>query len=390
MELQNRGSQILVIRIDLGNGDQDEITVYEEDEPSELASQFCLKHSLDESVQSALSNMIEHNIDLLIEEEMSKKEDSNIGAEMYIKGLQMKEKVKQEVEKARIKNEEDEMKEATFKPKINSSNSLIFNKAKHLHDCLKSQMQEIKVKETTELSFSPTINKHSKNIIEKKSNEEDKFLALYEEAKARDERKNKLTEEYRKQVYPFKPEVNELPRSYRSSSVTKRPSEVSNPPKSSERIQQIFQEQRINRYLSLFQLMNPTPEGKVTYLTIRSHKLPDLIANILSPLLDELEESSEEIDFTEFLRAMDALVSTLDSTKKAILLAPGQRWGNQKSIEKGKNAKLPMYERQLLKQLRTEEKIKEKRENLNAQKMKECTFQPQLVKRANNCRLMTS
>lgn len=388
MSSSDRGKQILVIRIDLGNGIHDEITVFEEDEPFDLALQFCEKHNLDVNVQSALTNMIEHNIDILIEEELSFKEKiENIGAEMYSKGIQMKEKLKHEIERTREINQMIEMKDVTFKPKINQNSNILFNKAKHLHDCLKTQMEEVKIKENQENYFTPKINQHSKELVEKKQNEIDKFLALYEEAKARDNRKHKLTEEYQQKNYPFKPEVNRIPKNRRSSSVSRPVSEISNA-KSNERIQMIFQEQRINRYFSLFELLNSTPEGKISKMTIKHHKLPEIIATILEPLLDELIESEDEIDFSEFLQAMDALVSTLDSTKKAIILAPSHRWSSLKAPKT--SARIPMYERMLLKQMRTEEKIKEKRLNMQAEKMKECTFQPQVLKRASSNRIMSS
>ena len=48
--------------------------------------------------------------------------------------------------------------------------------------------------------------------------------------------------------------------------------------------------------------------------------LPKSIQRILEPIIDELEESEDEIGFSEFTRAMDVLLPTLTARDRILLL----------------------------------------------------------------------
>ena len=61
--------EILQLTIELPNGTSSIIIVHETDEPIDLAGSFCKKHKLDNNNLETLTNLIEHNIDLLIEAE---------------------------------------------------------------------------------------------------------------------------------------------------------------------------------------------------------------------------------------------------------------------------------------------------------------------------------
>jgi len=68
-DLTDRGREILVISVDIGDGRAGEIRIYEFDVPRKLAKDFCLKHDLPENVQEVLTSHIVENIDTLIKEE---------------------------------------------------------------------------------------------------------------------------------------------------------------------------------------------------------------------------------------------------------------------------------------------------------------------------------
>lgn len=63
--------EILQLTVELPNGGSDIIVVHEADEPADLAQHFCEKHKLDSKYIDSLTNMIEQNIDLLLENEKS-------------------------------------------------------------------------------------------------------------------------------------------------------------------------------------------------------------------------------------------------------------------------------------------------------------------------------
>ena len=63
--------EILQLTVELPQGGSDVIVVHEADEPADLAARFCEKHKLDPKCVDSLTNMIEQNIDLLLENEKS-------------------------------------------------------------------------------------------------------------------------------------------------------------------------------------------------------------------------------------------------------------------------------------------------------------------------------
>jgi hypothetical protein len=53
----------LTITIDIGGGQQENIEVFEGDEPYELARQFALKHNLNVQLTDLLASQIQSNIE---------------------------------------------------------------------------------------------------------------------------------------------------------------------------------------------------------------------------------------------------------------------------------------------------------------------------------------
>lgn len=76
IEPDDRGRQILIMNVDIGDGRADEIVVHEVDEPEELARAFCLKYKLSPQIQQALSYQIESNIEQLVDEQCTYVDES--------------------------------------------------------------------------------------------------------------------------------------------------------------------------------------------------------------------------------------------------------------------------------------------------------------------------
>lgn len=56
-------TELLTITIDIGGGQQENIEVFEGDEPYELARQFALKHNLNVQLTDLLASQIQSNIE---------------------------------------------------------------------------------------------------------------------------------------------------------------------------------------------------------------------------------------------------------------------------------------------------------------------------------------
>ncbi|OMJ74012.1 hypothetical protein SteCoe_27160 [Stentor coeruleus] len=76
MDAVDRGKQILVMTVDIGDGRQDFITVYEHDDPAYLAQEFAGKYGLDRTLQKNLHIMIQENTKEVLKSDMHMKEPS--------------------------------------------------------------------------------------------------------------------------------------------------------------------------------------------------------------------------------------------------------------------------------------------------------------------------
>lgn len=270
MKKANKGREILVMTVDVGKGQKEDITVREEDEPSELARNFALKHKLDQELEEALAQQIEHNIDLLIQEqtpqkpfkqqymehwnqELEKKlrkepkfqpkidqnsekiakskhsapvferlhsrasktpksqensyrsqqstrrQSPNYGEHLYYKGKLSKEKLEQKRLTERLKRQEEEDSQLTFKPRINlNSSDIVKRSGSSSRDSKKEYSNfwkaELMAAESKICTFTPKVNPTSKKLLKNKP-KKDIFNDLYKEAKSKKARQENIAEE---------------------------------------------------------------------------------------------------------------------------------------------------------------------------------------------------
>lgn len=67
-EYQRKPKELLVMTIEIGNGQKDTIHVFENDDPNDLAYNFCEKHNLDSTIVFPLSQNIYTNMEQVINE----------------------------------------------------------------------------------------------------------------------------------------------------------------------------------------------------------------------------------------------------------------------------------------------------------------------------------
>lgn len=74
MDSVDRGRQILVLTIDIGNGRNDFVVVHEHDDPVLLAAEFSNKYGLDSKIQRNLTTMIQENVKEVLKNNLHLKE----------------------------------------------------------------------------------------------------------------------------------------------------------------------------------------------------------------------------------------------------------------------------------------------------------------------------
>lgn len=197
----NPGKEILVIKVEVTEDQQDEIVVHENDEPTDLAKKFCSKYGLDQRMWVTLAETIEQHIDQLLEEELNSKPttERNPGHELYNKGLEMINKRDQLIHEIRKQREQEFEKNLTFKPEISKHNInyALLEKAKKVHE---GMLQEYKSGKDVSYSFKPTINPKyviysSQEILKERTQDGmSSFSRLYQEAQMRLTKIQKKTE----------------------------------------------------------------------------------------------------------------------------------------------------------------------------------------------------
>lgn len=146
---------------------------------------------------------------------------------------------------------------------------------------------------------------------------------------------------------------------------------------------------KTKRYKEIFELLSPDSKGVITKDTVRRSEIPSNLYEILSPLLKELEEIDENLNFQEFYDAMELLLKVLNPNQRNSLLMTGKHKTIEKEEEiKPKNIKkiesktgLGLYERGLQKQKEHWRKIMQEKEEKEKAEMKECKFRPDIGSR---------
>lgn len=264
--MEETGNEILIMTIDIGDGRKDEILVKEDDDPHTLAENFCAKHRLGSEVKEALIEQIEQNLvyqaaeddmstllsvnksyesrakrsnlesvrssvgvpsqntpnsnkptppsfeekSIKIEETRETNEHptskspilSNYGEKMYLKGLRFIENVNKKKNDYIQQRSELEMKDTTFRPKINSKSTersrvqeLLLKKGRERQENIERKRGQKLAEELSVCTFSPLLCKNSEKIVKvSDENSPDRFVRLYENAKVTENKQRVLNE----------------------------------------------------------------------------------------------------------------------------------------------------------------------------------------------------
>lgn len=178
-ELVDPGREVLVMNVDLGNGRKDKLVVHEQDNPEELAAEFCRKHGLNERLVRALALNIRGNLDQLADEqreEGSLLQDSkdhralpksfahkqlrgnNVGERLYVQGKIMKGYMDFHLNRARQELQSSLQQELTFAPKLNPGKTrprTVEEQSLQTQRLIAMKRREAIVKQAEECTFAP-------------------------------------------------------------------------------------------------------------------------------------------------------------------------------------------------------------------------------------------
>jgi hypothetical protein len=194
-------TEVLILLIDLGDGRKQNLTVHENDNPEILAIEFCKTHLLGPRVKIAICDEIEKHLQSVssaspeqefLPIEKSKpavKRKGNIGHDLYVKGVRMKEKLEKRNSRIRDMKLAEEMRGTTFSPEINPTKrrterteTILLEKGRASQEKIRLKRSEKELSIMAECTFSPEIDRNSVKIHENNRKSLQRFKHLYANA----------------------------------------------------------------------------------------------------------------------------------------------------------------------------------------------------------------
>ena len=155
--------------------------------------------------------------------------------------------------------------------------------------------------------------------------------------------------------------------------------------------QKVFEKFRVKQYKKLFEYMDSDKDGKISAESIDLNSIDSKKLEVLSPLLEHLLNSGDDIDFVTFSQHLEQLREHLDLAHKDVILSRDRKVEvpeidphpvlNPNTIEIYERIRPDegLYERgvkeKIVNQLRNEKKKQLREEGL----VKDCSFKPALV-----------
>ena len=357
--LVDEGEPILVIFLDIGDGRKDEIRVYENDNSDQLALDFCYKHKLGARAKILLADEIERylkvalsrSIALLTSEE---KPNPSLGKSPPVRNgrNQTFTQRSMQVKQAMVKTRQNLSPE---KPSISLYEPIIRRLSPS--------------KPTAALS-----SVHNSPNPVKRANRRNQ--SMYE---TNDSMKNSNSLFSNKSVWVADSS---------NSSVHQILSKPESKPK--DKSERIMKKVKYSRYKEIFNSLCPNSKGVVSPETIQRGQVSAGLKKIIAPLIEELEELDETLDFHEFYDAMEMLMKVLTPGDKSSVLLPNRASAQAKDEPKAKTkasvsmltrnmSTSSLYERSIQRKQEITRKLAKERESLEEQQMKECKFIPTIT-----------
>jgi hypothetical protein len=156
---------------------------------------------------------------------------------------------------------------------------------------------------------------------------------------------------------------------------------------SKARSDKILLKVKIDRYSEVFQQLNPDVNGLISYKNINMNDIEPLILKITMPLLAELEELDQPLNFEEFVDSMENLLKTLSQSEKDVFLTKPKKKTEETETSTKKSINScdfhGLYTRHVEQKTLTSAKLEIEREKKKIMELEGCTFKPQTTKFPN-------
>ncbi|OMJ94436.1 hypothetical protein SteCoe_2334 [Stentor coeruleus] len=304
---------VLLLNIKIDNTRNEDVPIYENDEPEDVAEQFCKKFNLPDIAKQFIIKSIEDNLDNYIIEELGKttnnlssitshakklssplnchrksESNQNYGEFLYTKGLMMKQKVENMMQAKRQNILDIEMKNSTFKPKITP---FVGRMRTASAEYSKKRSQKM-IEDQNTYTFKPKINNYRGKSKENKE-KTDKCVELFNSAVAIKQKLDSKREKMFNEIYTFKPDVTKK-KIINSDIECVKPKDYLNKVK-------------IQQLKKFFRMLCPDSKGCITKNTVCNAIISENDYKLIGRIVDELIELDESLNFEEFCKAMEIL-----------------------------------------------------------------------------------
>ena len=279
---------LIYINLDFGDGRQDRIAVYAEDEPAQVARNFCQRHALDSTVEAALRREVASELSKLSKSPLqpAPQRTPKPGRSGGVSHQQLRSQQALTCKASHI--------QAT---KVGQT-----NKASHIQAGKGSHVQQRR--ETS--SLQPTRSSSACPL---------KKPPLSPRKQPRPPRTQAI-------VFPFAPDLSATNktnrRMLRNKSLESTDVVLGVPPKllaTEQPKTNLVARMRQNRFQALFKQLNPV-NGQINKRTVKHLTLDPTTLKLIQPLLRELIELDEQLTESEFCRCMGLLVASLNPHEK--------------------------------------------------------------------------
>jgi hypothetical protein len=155
--------------------------------------------------------------------------------------------------------------------------------------------------------------------------------------------------------------------------------------------ERLYENLKITRFREIFDALKPENEGTLSAETVSFDRLRPQAAEVLKPLVQELQQMGETLDFEEFSASMDNLLRLCTPTERAVLLQrhrkeqhsvqSSSRRSVRSSASQGLLSDMPVYERMRLQEMVMDmqmqaDRLREVQALDQSRAASECPFRP--------------
>lgn len=367
-ESQFNDEVILVISIDIEPGRSDKIQVYEHDDPEQLAVEFTQKHKLGVKAKMILTDEIKKHLKVAISRVIT------LNCMKTMSKFQLDptpEKSKQTFSEVSMKVKQNLASSTTITPDKSEKKYFSGYLAAHAPSN-KSKTEKInQIPKPRGRNAQITPNKRYNPLL--MSPDPHKSIASIQNLTNKKWPYNSLDSNF-KEIFNIENKKNAMGNS-----------------------QKIMKKVKQQKYDEIFQLLRPNTNGIISAETVKRGGIPENVQKILQPLLEELEEMKETLNFSEFCDAMDMLMKVISPGDKSALMSPCKPRErrrespsfrpkiNQDKSQHSRNLSVSsLYDRGLQKKQELSRRLLKEKMQMQEAELKECKFIPTVTNPRRN------